>query len=95
MDKIEARAILATWLAQFRSESYESIVARIDEEPVTEEIVKGDVTYQLEANFFWDDKQGGDVRVIADISDTASFWSSVSPLCDDFIKAPDGSFVDE
>jgi hypothetical protein len=50
--------------------------------------------YQVEIGIVWDDKPGGDVRVLASIDD-GGFRSAFSPMCDDFIMAPDGTFVGE
>ena len=53
----------------------------------------GTVVYQLESEFFWDDKPAGDIRVIG-ASDDGGLRALV-PLCDAFIKAPDGRFIGE
>jgi hypothetical protein len=50
--------------------------------------------YQIEVDVLWDDKNGGNVRVMAGIDD-GTFRAALSPLTDSFIKAPDGAFVDE
>jgi hypothetical protein len=49
--------------------------------------------YQLEVQAFWDDKRSRHLRVLASIDDGG--WSAFIPLTDDFIIAPDGSFVGE
>jgi hypothetical protein len=49
--------------------------------------------YQVEIEAVWDSRQKGHVRVIASIDDGG--WRAFVPLCDSFIKAPDGSFVGE
>jgi hypothetical protein len=41
----------------------------------------------------WDDRAGGNIRVIASIDDGG--LHAFAPLTDSFIKAPDGSFVGE
>ena len=51
------------------------------------------VRYQLELDAVWDRDEGGPVRVMAAIDDAG--WRAFLPLTDDFIKAPDGSFVGE
>jgi hypothetical protein len=43
--------------------------------------------------FFWDGREEENLRVIAAIDDGG--WRALSPLSEDFIVAPDGSFVGE
>jgi hypothetical protein len=49
------------------------------------------VRYQIELQAFRDDKRAKNLRVIGAIDDGG--WSSYLPLTDNFIVAPDGSFV--
>ena len=49
--------------------------------------------YQIEVQAVWDSKKGGDIRVIAAVD--GGEVSAFRPLTDDFIMAPDGSFVGE
>ena len=49
--------------------------------------------YQTEVNVLWDDRPGGNIRVIGSIDDGG--LRAFAPLTDSFIKAPDGSFVGE
>jgi len=66
----------------------------IDAEPFTYDITgPSGVEYQIEIGAFWDGKKCGDVRVMGSIDDQG--WSVYCPLTEDFIKAPDGSFVGE
>jgi hypothetical protein len=41
----------------------------------------------------WDGKPGEDIRVTASIDDGG--WSAYKPMHEDFIMAPDGTFVGE
>ena len=50
--------------------------------------------YQFEIQVIWDNKPGGNLRVIVSIDDS-SIWRAISPLSEDFIIAPDGSFIGE
>ena len=50
-------------------------------------------TYQLQSQVLWEGKAGGDIRVLVAVG--AGGVSALKPLTDDFILAPDGSFVDE
>ncbi len=49
--------------------------------------------YGIETEAFWDDKRGGDLRVIVAIDDGG--WRAFVPLTDDFIKTSDDQFVGE
>ena len=49
--------------------------------------------YQGGIQVFWDDKPDGAIRVMASIDDGG--WRAFVPLTDDFILAPDGTFVGE
>jgi hypothetical protein len=49
--------------------------------------------YQVEAEAFWDSTKEGDLRVIVKVDDVG--WRAFVPLSEDFILAPDGSFVGE
>jgi hypothetical protein len=54
---------------------------------------KSGIEYQVEIVAFWDDKPHGDLRVSGGVDDGG--WRALHPLSDDFIMAPDGSFVGE
>ncbi len=49
----------------------------------------------LESQILWDDRREGNLRVIVDVWDPAKRVSFGSLAKDDFIRAPDGSFVGE
>jgi hypothetical protein len=51
------------------------------------------VTYQTEIQGVWDDGKPGNLRILGSVDDGG--WRAFSPLGDDFIIAPDGSFVGE
>jgi hypothetical protein len=42
---------------------------------------------------FWDDRKNDNLRVMVKIEDGG--WRALTPMCCDFIVAPDGSFVGE
>jgi hypothetical protein len=48
----------------------------------------------VETEAFWDDRKHGHLRVLVAVDDGRG-WSAVSPVCDNFIIAPDGSFIGE
>jgi hypothetical protein len=94
MDKKEAREIIKAELELFRTKPYSELIQMIDAEPVTgERNCPSGKWYQIEIQAFWDDKSGGNVRVLGSIDDGG--WRAFFPLCDDFIKSPSDGFVGE
>lgn len=93
MDRDEARAILEDVVSELRARSYDELRGLIGD-PRTQELAgPGGATYQVEVQVFWDDKAERDLRVLGSIDDGG--LSAFKPLTDDFIIAPDGSFVGE
>ena len=94
MDKREAHELLASHLAGYRERSYAELIALERAGPTTVEVAGPSGTcYQIEVQVVWDGARGGDVRVLGAIDDGG--WRAFMPLTDDFIMAPDGSFVGE
>ena len=93
MNKEEARKIQNKEICSLRTKSYEEL-KRILEDSIKKDI-KGESgkVYQVEIQAFWDDKEDEDLRVSVLIDDGG--WRAFFPLCEDFIIAPDGSFVGE
>lgn len=89
----EAKEILAEELEKWRSRSYADLVTTIGEQAIKEVEGKSGVKYQIEIEVVWDDRHNGNLRVLGAIDDGG--WRAFSPVTDDFILAPDGSFVDE
>lgn len=94
MDRNEAIQLLEQELAVFRREPYADLARRIPERPLEFERPAADgATYQVEIQFFWDDRTGGNVRVMGSIDDGG--WRALLPLSRSFIKSADDSFADE
>ena len=93
MDKDEAREILAGVIAGLRERSYGQLRKLLDASEMREATGRAGATYQIEVQSFWDDAPAGNLRVTAAIDDGG--LSAFKPLSDDFIIAPDGSFVGE
>ena len=93
MDKAEAQSILHEELVAFRKLPYRRLKELIAA-PQTK-AVRGPsgAEYQLEIQVVLDNQPGGVLRVLASIDDGT--WSALRPQCDDFLVAPDGTFVDE
>lgn len=66
----------------------------MDGEPdILERKSSAGVDYQFEMQAFWDDQRDGPIRVLVAIDGPG--LPSFSPITDDFIIAPDGTFVGE
>jgi len=93
MNRDEAQALLAAHLAGYRAYSYSRLVELIGSVETADVRGADGTMYQLETEFFWDDKKKGDIRVLAAID--GGPISSVSPMTDAFIKAANGTYVGE
>ncbi len=93
MDKQEAQQLLAARLADYRKLSYDQLVSKIGNDDYLEVIGESGTEYQIEVQFMWDSKPGGDLRVMAGTDDGG--LRAFCPLCQDFIMSPDGRFVGE
>ena len=95
VNKDEAREVLRNRLQEYRQKSYSDLMELVNEnrQDCYEVTAPSGTWYQLEIQFFWDDKPNGDIRVIGAVDDGG--LSAFKPLCLDFIKAPDDSFVGE
>jgi hypothetical protein len=94
MDKDEARRLLTEHLVAYRARLYADLTATIGNLGCVEVTGPSGSEYQIEVDVLWDDKKDGNVRVMAGIDD-GTIRAAFSPLTDGFIKAPDGSFIDE
>ncbi len=72
--------------------SWEELRAAYLKRPETVE-VRGPsgTTYQVETEALWDGGKDGALRVFVKVDDGR--WRAFCPLTEDFILAPDGSFV--
>jgi len=88
MDRRAAREVLQAALAGWRALSHQALVQRIGEveaRPITGPDGK---EYQIEIEAFWDDRPGGDIRILGSVDDGG--WSAFAPLCEDFLVSPPG-----
>jgi len=88
MDKKEAREILAEHLGRYRAKTYSDLLPLVEAKQVDAFEVRGPsgTEYQLEFQFFWDSKAGGDIRVVGAIDDGG--WRAYCPLSESFILSP-------
>ncbi len=71
MNKAEAKKILSEQLAQFDGRSHSEFVPLVESQRVEAYEVRSvsGTTYQIEIQFFWDDKPGDTIRVAGSIDD--------------------------
>ena len=95
MNNQEAKHLLDYHLQPLRKLSYAELKRWIQERTVKTATLVGSskVQYQVEVKAFWDGKPNGAIRVRGAIDDGG--WRAYLPITDDFIMAPDGSFVGE
>jgi hypothetical protein len=96
MDEVEARALQGMKIEELRKLSYADLVERVLEAGPRTEWVNGESgqDYQLEIQGFWDSgRRKKHLRVRVAVDDGGE--SAYSPLVQDFIIAPDGSFIGE
>ncbi len=94
MDKAEALSILGAELEELRSASYSDLLGRLlDNEESFERVGASGTRYTVEIRAFWDGEAHGNLRVRAMIDDGG--WRAFAPVIEDFVRAPNGSFVDE
>jgi hypothetical protein len=89
----EAREIVDREVRRLRSLTYDQLTRYL--KPAAFEVqAPSGRTFQVEIYAHWDDKEGGDLRVLVAVDD--SFGSSIFDYKrDGFIIAPDGSFIGE
>jgi hypothetical protein len=93
MNKQEAKELLSQEMQRWRARSYADLAALVNEVTTKDVTGASGVAYQIEIQVFWDSKPYGNLRVLGGIDDGG--WSAFKPLNDDFIIAPDGSFIGE
>ncbi|NND96477.1 MAG: hypothetical protein HKN47_04005 [Pirellulaceae bacterium] len=108
MDDGTANQILGECLATYRQQTHAGLAARLDDSsyhhtPV--DVIQGTshngVGYTIEISILWDDKNRRHIRVMADLTSSNrgclfGFIPVLKPdVADDFIMAPDGTFIGE
>jgi hypothetical protein len=106
MSTDEMREALVAYLATFRTWSYSQLSQRVERDVRTHEcldhfegVASDGTPYQIESQAYWDDKRGGDVRVVANLSADPQKpilgFIYRADASDSFIMAPNGQFVGE
>jgi hypothetical protein len=77
-----------------RQLSYRQLVERLlDREETLEVLGASGSRYQVELQSVWDARPNDVLRIPGSVDDGG--WRAFAPLTDDFLIAPDGSFVGE
>lgn len=99
--RTQAEEWVAEQISRLRGSSYEELLAHLDQ-PIHEELCAASgITLIRETQVFWDGARDGPLRIMVDIWDSRSgikrrWWRGLRSLAvDDFILAPDGTFVGE
>lgn len=80
-------------LSEYRDRSYSHLVALLNQQETSELQGTSGIPYQVEVQAVWDDKAGGNLRVLGSIDDGGV--RAFRPLTVSFILRPNGTFVDE
>lgn len=94
MDADEARLVALRQVNRYRARTHAELQRLIGAPAGFAAAGPSGKTYAVEVEVFWDDREGGDLRVTASVDD-GSRRAFVSPVSEDFIMRPDGSFAGE
>jgi hypothetical protein len=91
----EAAAWVAGEIERLRALSYGCLV-RLEGRPEHRALEASDKTpLVLESQVLWDDRERRNLRIMVDVWDPSRRLTTRSVARDDFVRAPDGSFVGE
>jgi len=94
VDKVEARSVALAKVTELRQMTWDELRSRYLKQPETVEVTAASgAVYQVESYALWDGAKERDLRVIVAVDDGG--WRAFAPLSEEFIIAPDGSYVDE
>ena len=93
-DKTEAQSWVRAQIERLRGMTYDELVASVDEPAHFHVQSRTGRDLMGETQVFWDSGEPGPLRVIVDICEPKpGIVRSIASA--DFIRAPDGSFIDE
>ncbi len=93
MNTQEAIAVLRSHLARYRGEPYDALQRLLGAPETADTHGPSGTSYQIGVQAAWDDRPGGNLRVVGGIDDRG--WRSFAPLIQSFIVGRDGSVVGE
>jgi hypothetical protein len=93
MSPDEGSRIVRREMDGLRARTYKELLKFFDAQVRREQGESG-TNYEIETESFWDNREGKNVRVMVRL-DAVEGWRRRLKIVDDFIMAPDGSFVGE
>jgi len=90
MKQTIARQLLKDELANLKTRSYSFFSQSVNRTTHKKIIGQDGAHYQIEIEVFWDNRRGGDIRVIGSVDDGHS--RAAAPVTEDFIITPSGTF---
>jgi len=94
LNRDEALTLLRDRIRTLRDLSYTELLRYLNDATCDEVIAPSGQRYQIEVGAMWADQRSSDLLVFASIDDGSFRWS-FTPLVQDFIIRPDGTFVGE
>jgi hypothetical protein len=95
----EDRAHVEAWVAEevqrLRALSYDQLLQHEGQDLQSERLTPSGAYVMCETSVFWDDPDARTLRVFVEATQTRSGWMPPSVAEDDFIRAPDGSFISD
>jgi hypothetical protein len=90
MKQTIARQLLKDELANLKTRSYSFFSQSVNRTTHKKIIGQDGAHYQIEIEVFWDNRRGGDIRVIGSVDDGHS--RAAAPLTEGFVITPAGTF---
>ena len=86
-----ARKLLNDELETLKTRPYSFFAQSVNRTTHKKIIGQDGANYQIEIEVFWDNRRGGDIRVLGSVDDGQIRASA--PLTEDFVITPAGAFV--
>jgi len=91
MKQTIARQLLKDELANLKTRSYSFFSQSVNRTTHKKIIGQDGAHYQIEIEVFWDNRRGGDIRVLGSVNDGHSH--AAAPVTEDFVITPSGTFL--
>ncbi len=91
MEHTIARKLLKEELESLKTRPFSFFAQSVNRTTHKKIIGQDGAHYQIEIEIFWDNRRGGDIRVIGSVDDGHS--RAAAPLKEDFVISPSGTLV--
>jgi hypothetical protein len=91
MEHTIARKLLKEELESLKTRPFSFFAQSVNRTTHKKIIGQDGAHYQIEIEVFWDNRRGGDIRVIGSVDDGHS--RAAAPLKEDFVISPSGTLV--